>query len=103
MIIIAKDSYMIHADRKMQALAALGDRDRFLPAGGVDCSICVEGSSCGLDVEMGCDYRRLRAGKRSMEMGHDGDPALDDEVEPVVPIGAIVKAKCIRHMSKIRS
>jgi hypothetical protein len=33
MIITAKDSYMIHADRKVRALAALSDRNRFLPAG----------------------------------------------------------------------
>jgi hypothetical protein len=86
MIIIAKDSYMIHADRKVRALAAFGNRNRFLPAGRMDCSTCVEGSSCGLDVEMGCGYRRLRAGRGTMEMRHDKDPTLDDEVGPVVPI-----------------
>jgi hypothetical protein len=30
-----------------------------------------------------------------MEMRHDEDPALDDEVGPVVPMRAMVKAKCM--------
>jgi hypothetical protein len=42
-------------------------------------------------------------GRRSVKMRHDEDPTLDDEVEPVVPIRAIVKAKCIQHMSNIRT
>jgi hypothetical protein len=103
MIIIAKDLYIIHPGRKVRALAALGDRNRFLPAGRMDCSICVEGSSCGLDVEMGCGYRRLRTVRRSMEIRHDEEPVLYDEVGPIIPIRAIAKAKCIRHMLKIRT